>query len=71
MNARRRAARAAFDRYQAANEPPAALVHELLGAVAAMVAADTERKVSYIVDGYAVIRQAEPISSYGRRGSGA
>ncbi|MCE4544630.1 MULTISPECIES: hypothetical protein [unclassified Caballeronia] len=62
-------ARAALDRYQAAANPPAALVHELLGAVAAMVAADTDRKISYVVDGYALVR--EPVSLYGRRGSGA
>lgn len=69
MKHERRAARAAFDRYLAAGMPPAVLVHELLGAVAAMVATDTERKVSYVVDGYALVR--EPVSLYGRRGSGA
>lgn len=71
MRHERRAARAAFDKYLAAVTPPAALVLELLGAVAEMVATDTERKVSYVVDGFLLNRQPTAISSYGRRGSGA
>lgn len=69
MKPERRAARAALDRYLAAATPPSALVHELLSAVALMVATDTDRKVSYVVDDYALVR--EPVSLYGRRGSGA
>lgn len=63
MNHKRRAARAAFDRYQAAIKPTAALVHELLGAVAAMVAADTGRTVSFIVDGYPIRRGDQQVHS--------
>lgn len=69
MKVERRAAVAALHRYMATANPPAVLVHELLTAVALMVAIDTDRKVSYVVDGYALVR--EPISLYGRRGSGA
>jgi hypothetical protein len=69
--AARRDALHALERYQAAATPTSTLVHELLNAIAAMVAADTNRKVSYVVDGFALIRQSESISLYSRRGSGA
>lgn len=61
MRPERRAARAALDRYLGMANPPAALLHELLGAVAAMVAIDTNRKVSFVVDGFLITRQADSV----------
>jgi hypothetical protein len=61
MTPERRALDKAFARYRQAKDPTAALVHELLDATAKMVAADTERRVSFLVDGVSINR--DPVRS--------
>lgn len=57
MTPERRALDKALARYRQANEPTAALVHELLDATARMVSADTEREISFIADGLRITRR--------------
>jgi hypothetical protein len=43
-------------------KPTTTLVHELLAAVAAMVAAETGREVAFVVDGFAIRRPAPKLN---------
>ena len=56
MKSERRAVHVALIGYDQAKVPTSALVLALLGAVAQMVAVDTERTVSFVIDGYPVNR---------------
>jgi hypothetical protein len=60
MKPERRAVQIALSNYDQAFTPTSALVLAVLGSVAQMVAVDTGRSISFVVDGYAINRGERP-----------